>query len=61
MESNLAAIRKLNQQNPSQPTAAQFVVYNLPDRDCSASSSAGELSVSLLRDQICGLFVHQLT
>lgn len=48
MESNLAAIRRLNQQNPSgTPTAAQFVVYNFPDRDCSASSSAGQLSVSI--------------
>ncbi|KZT41730.1 exoglucanase 3, partial [Sistotremastrum suecicum HHB10207 ss-3] len=27
-----------------QKTTFQFVVYNLPDRDCSAASSAGELS-----------------
>jgi cellulose 1,4-beta-cellobiosidase len=60
MESNLAAIRKLNQQNPSQPTAAQFVVYNFPDRDCSASSSAGELSVSLSLADFSA-FVRELT
>ena len=34
------------QQKTGQPTLTVFVVYDLPNRDCSAKSSAGELSVA---------------
>jgi cellulose 1,4-beta-cellobiosidase len=30
---------------PNQPVLVVFVLYNLPNRDCAANSSAGELSV----------------
>ncbi len=33
------------QKSTGQPVVAVFVIYDLPNRDCSAASSAGELSV----------------
>ncbi|KAK1983955.1 family 6 glycosyl hydrolase [Colletotrichum cereale] len=46
MNSTLAQIRKLNQEGANPPYAGTYVIYNLPDRDCSAKSSAGELVVA---------------
>ena len=40
----LAETRR-QQQASGQPVVATFVVYNLPDRDCSAGASAGELTL----------------
>jgi cellulose 1,4-beta-cellobiosidase len=37
---------KKQQQASGKPTLSLFVVYDLPNRDCSANSSAGELKVS---------------
>ncbi len=41
-ESVLADARK-QQQETGKPVVSTFVVYNLPERDCAASASAGEL------------------
>ncbi|KAL0935637.1 cellobiohydrolase II [Colletotrichum truncatum] len=46
MNSTLAQIRKLNQEGANPPFAGTYVVYNFPDRDCSAKSSAGELLIA---------------
>ncbi|TDZ33144.1 1,4-beta-D-glucan cellobiohydrolase CEL6A [Colletotrichum spinosum] len=46
MNSTLAQIRKLNQEGANPPFAGTYVVYNFPDRDCSAKSSAGELVIA---------------
>lgn len=43
---NLAAIRALNQAGANPPIAGQFVVYDLPERDCAAAASNGELSLA---------------
>jgi len=37
---------KRQQDESGRPTMSVIVVYNLPDRDCSALSSAGELKIS---------------
>lgn len=36
----------MNAAGASPPVAGQFVVYDLPDRDCSALASNGELSIA---------------
>ncbi|KAE9575097.1 1,4-beta-D-glucan cellobiohydrolase CEL6A [Colletotrichum fructicola] len=46
MNSTLAEIRKLNQGGANPPYAGTYVVYNFPDRDCSAKASAGELAIA---------------
>lgn len=43
---NLEAIRAANQAGANPPIAGQFVVYDLPDRDCAAAASNGELSLA---------------
>ncbi|KAI3198411.1 CAZyme family GH6 [Penicillium roqueforti] len=42
----LADIRAKNNAGASPPIAGQFVVYDLPDRDCAASASNGEYSIA---------------
>ncbi|WQF86911.1 Putative glycoside hydrolase, family 6, 1, 4-beta cellobiohydrolase [Colletotrichum destructivum] len=46
MNSTLAQIRKLNQEGANPPYAGTYVIYNFPDRDCSAKASAGELLIA---------------
>ncbi|KAL2071449.1 hypothetical protein VTL71DRAFT_12684 [Oculimacula yallundae] len=46
LEPNLAKIKALNAAGASPPIAAQFVVYDLPDRDCAALASNGEYSIA---------------
>lgn len=46
MSSTLAEIRAANEAGASPPNAGTFVIYNFPDRDCSASASAGELVIA---------------
>ncbi|KAL4861134.1 1,4-beta-D-glucan cellobiohydrolase C [Aspergillus spectabilis] len=46
MAEYLADIRAQNSAGANPPVAAQFVVYNLPDRDCAALASNGELSIA---------------
>jgi len=46
MIDSLAEIRAANQAGASPPYAAQFVVYDLPDRDCAAAASNGEYSIA---------------
>lgn len=41
----LANIKEQNDGGASPPLAGIFVVYNLPDRDCAALASNGELSI----------------
>ncbi|KAF9443221.1 glycoside hydrolase family 6 protein [Macrolepiota fuliginosa MF-IS2] len=38
-----------------------FVIYNLPDRDCSAAASAGEFSVANQGEQLYRQFVDRIT
>lgn len=42
----LADIRAQNKAGASPPIAGQFVVYDLPDRDCAALASNGEFSIA---------------
>lgn len=42
----LADIRAQNEAGASPPIAGQFVVYDLPDRDCAALASNGEYSIA---------------
>ncbi|RFU31858.1 hypothetical protein B7463_g4481, partial [Scytalidium lignicola] len=42
----LGNIRSLNQAGASPPVAGTFVVYDLPDRDCSALASNGEYTIA---------------
>ncbi|CAI7618266.1 unnamed protein product [Penicillium viridicatum] len=42
----LADIRAQNKAGASPPIAGQFVVYDLPDRDCAALASNGEYSIA---------------
>lgn len=44
VDSTLADIRKANQAGANY--AGQFVVYDLPDRDCAAAASNGEYSIA---------------
>ncbi|KAK2056150.1 hypothetical protein LY76DRAFT_607183 [Colletotrichum caudatum] len=44
VDATLADIRKANQAGANY--AGEFVVYDLPDRDCAAASSNGELSIA---------------
>ena len=46
MESTLAEIRTANKAGANPPNAGLFVVYDLPDRDCAAAASNGELSIA---------------
>ncbi|KAJ0158336.1 putative 1,4-beta-D-glucan cellobiohydrolase CEL6A [Colletotrichum tanaceti] len=46
MNRSLAQIRKLNQEGANPPYAGTYVIYNFPDRDCSAKASAGELLIA---------------
>ena len=46
MGTYLANIRALNKAGASPPVAGQFVVYDLPDRDCAALASNGEYSIA---------------
>lgn len=46
MDKFLADIRAQNKAGASPPIAGQFVVYDLPDRDCAALASNGEYSVA---------------
>lgn len=46
MATYLGNIRAMNAAGASPPVAGQFVVYDLPDRDCSALASNGELSIA---------------
>lgn len=41
----LANIKEENDAGASPPIAGIFVVYNLPDRDCAALASNGELLI----------------
>lgn len=43
MEKMLADIRAANQKGGNY--AGQFVVYDLPDRDCAAAASSGEFTI----------------
>ena len=42
----LADIRTKNEAGASPPIAGQFVVYDLPDRDCAALASNGEYFIA---------------
>lgn len=42
----LKDIQSKNSAGASPPYAAQFVVYDLPDRDCAALASNGEYSIA---------------
>ncbi|RYP40886.1 hypothetical protein DL767_001367 [Monosporascus sp. MG133] len=42
----LGQIRAANQAGANPPYAGQFVVYDLPDRDCAAAASNGEFAIS---------------
>jgi cellulose 1,4-beta-cellobiosidase len=46
LNSTLHEIRAENEADASPPYAHTIVVYNFPDRDCSAKASAGELLLS---------------
>ncbi|KAL4796422.1 1, 4-beta cellobiohydrolase [Aspergillus venezuelensis] len=46
MSEYLADIRAQNEAGASPPIAGIFVVYNLPDRDCAALASNGELIIA---------------
>jgi cellulose 1,4-beta-cellobiosidase len=46
MGTMLADIKAKNAAGASPPIAAQFVVYDLPDRDCAALASNGEYSIA---------------
>jgi hypothetical protein len=46
MSSTLADIRKANLAGAKPPIAGTFVLYNFPDRDCSAKASDGELHLA---------------
>ena len=46
MGTYLSKIQKLNAAGASPPYMAQFVVYDLPDRDCAALASNGEYSIA---------------
>ena len=46
MASTLAEIREANNAGADPPYAGLFVIYNFPDRDCSAKASDGELHLS---------------
>ncbi|KAI0470804.1 carbohydrate-binding module family 1 [Xylariaceae sp. FL0804] len=46
MASTMADISTANKGGASPPNAGLFVVYDLPDRDCSAAASNGEFSVA---------------
>ena len=46
MGTYLQSIRALNAAGANPPFAGQFVVYDLPDRDCSAAASNGEYSIA---------------
>ena len=46
MASTLADIRAANKAGASPPNAGLFVLYNFPDRDCSAKASDGELKLA---------------
>lgn len=45
MNSTLHEIREANEAGADPPYAATLVIYNFPDRDCSAEASAGELHI----------------
>lgn len=45
MNSTLHEIREANNAGANPPYAATLVIYNFPDRDCSAAASAGELHI----------------
>lgn len=46
METYLTNIEALNAAGASPPVIGTFVVYDLPDRDCSALASNGEYSIA---------------
>lgn len=46
MNSTLHEIREANNAGADPPYAATLVIYNFPDRDCSAEASAGELLIA---------------
>ncbi|KAL1843761.1 hypothetical protein VTK73DRAFT_2737 [Phialemonium thermophilum] len=46
MADTLSDIRQANRAGANPPYAGQFVVYDLPDRDCSAAASNGEYSIA---------------
>lgn len=46
LEGNLALISAANKAGANPPIIGQFVVYDLPDRDCAALASNGELSAA---------------
>lgn len=46
MIDSLSEIRAANKAGANPPYAAQFVVYDLPDRDCAAAASNGEYSIA---------------
>jgi cellulose 1,4-beta-cellobiosidase len=46
MDTYLTNIDKLNAAGASPPVMGAFVVYDLPNRDCSALASNGELTVA---------------
>jgi cellulose 1,4-beta-cellobiosidase len=45
MGTYLQNIQALNAAGANPPFAGQFVVYDLPDRDCSAAASNGEFTI----------------
>lgn len=46
MNGFLDDIRSKNKAGANPPIAAQFVVYDLPDRDCAALASNGEYAIA---------------
>ncbi|KAE9368304.1 glycoside hydrolase family 6 protein [Stipitochalara longipes BDJ] len=46
MGTYLQSIQALNAAGANPPFAGQFVVYDLPDRDCSAAASNGEFTIA---------------
>lgn len=45
MKTHLSAIREKNNAGADPPIAGIFVIYDLPDRDCAAAASNGELDI----------------
>lgn len=43
MSTTLASLRERNEAGANPPEAGLFVIYNFPNRDCSAKASDGEL------------------
>ncbi|KAI5784694.1 1, 4-beta cellobiohydrolase [Geopyxis carbonaria] len=59
-ETHLAEAQRAGRRTPGKKLLVPFVVYNLPDRDCSAKASAGELSLDDGGEEKYRLFVDEV-